>query len=728
MKTNVTGRIARAAAARPWLTITMWVAAVAAAAVAAGGLESALTQDDRMLVVTDSSRAADRVDAADSADIPTSEVVVIQSADATWGDADFTAVVEELTTGLESVDGVTQVMAPSADATTTEPGGAVSADGHAVVVTAHVADQSEEADALVAADIDAATAEAAAAGFTLSNVGEVTGAAALDALAEDTLVRGESIGIAVALVILVIVFGALVAAGLPLLVAVVSIVTAIGATAIVGQAVELSFFIVNMITMMGLALGIDYSLVAVQRFREELSKGATVREAVEVTGGTANRAILFSGVTVLISLLGLLIVPSTIMRSLGAGAIIVAIMSVITALTLLPAVLRLLGHRVNKGRIPTAHPGREPRRWTAIARTITARPVAAALAGAVLLTALALPVMSMRLTFPGYEALPADNELRQGTESLVGDFNMGQAGTVVAIDSADQARTAVDGLVRTIEEDPAFTETTVTWDGATALISTRDVFDSADPAAEAAIDRLRDVVPAALEGTGAVAYVGGDQAEAIDFTTMIIDNVPAVLAIVLGASFILLLVAFRSVAIPITAIVLNLASTAAAFGVLVAVFQYGWGASLFGFAQVDGIAPWIPLFLFAVLFGLSMDYHVFLISRIKEHHDGGGSTRDAVVFGLSRTGALITGAALIMVAVFTGFALGDLAEFQQMGFGLAAAVVIDATIVRIILVPAIMMILGRHNWTVPRWLGWLPRVSIEGETVERPREKELVAV
>lgn len=714
MNVGVTGRIARASAARPWLTIGAWALALAAAVVAAGGLDDALSQDDRMLVMTDSERAADRDEALRGTGGETvGETVVIEAESAAWGDADFAAVVDGLMVELAAVDGVELVEGP-----------VVSPEGDVALVTAQVLTDHEE----VATLIEDATTAATADGFALHNVGETTAELAFDRMAEDTLVRGEAIGVGVALIILVVVFGALVAAGLPLMVAAVSIVTALGATALIGQVTEMSFFIVNMITMMGLALGIDYSLVAVQRFREELAHGRSVRDAVTLTGSTANRAILFSGVTVLISLVGLLVVPSTIMRSLGAGAMIVAVMSVVSALTLLPAVLRLLGHRVNRGRIPLSRAGREPRAWTAIARGVTARPAVAAVAGAVVLAALALPMLSMRLTFPGIDALPADNELRQGTQALVDDFGMGQSETLVVIDGAADSRGAVESLAQTVEQDPAFAETSLDWHGGTAFIDTRDVLDSADPEAEAALERLREVmVPAALEGSGATAVVGGDQAEAVDFSAMIRDHVPLVLAIVLGASFLLLLVAFRSIAIPVTAIALNVASAAAAFGVLVAVFQYGWGAELFGFAQVDGIAPWLPLFLFAVLFGLSMDYHVFLISRIKEHHDTTGDTRASVVFGLSRTGSLITGAALIMVAVFTGFALGDVAEFQQMGFGLAAAVIIDATVVRVILVPAIMTLLGRHNWTVPGWLGWLPRMSIEGGRQRAEREPELVS-
>lgn len=708
MTPGITGRIARTAAARPWVTIGIWLIALAGAIYAAGGLGDALTQDERMLVETEA-QVADDLDTALRGDLDadTVETIVVEADTARFGDADFTGALAALATQVGAVEGVASVSVPTAEAPFP-----VSEDGTTALVSVSV---EPDEDGAVAEALMAATEAAQTDGFTLRNIGPVTGEAAFDALAEESLLVGETIGIGVALVILVIVFGALVAAGIPLLVAIVSIIMAVGATAIVGQAFELSFFVVNMITMMGLALGIDYSLIMVQRFREELAHGRTVRDAVTVAGSTANRAVLFSGVTVVISLVGLLIVPSTIMRSLGAGAIIVAIMSVISALTLLPAVLQLLGHRVNKGRVPTAHPGREPRVWRAMANAVIRRPAVWAVAGVALLGVLAAPAASMRLTFPGIESLPEDNSIRLATETIVEDFGQGQASTLVAIENAGGARAAIEALADRIEGDEAFAETAVSWDGETAFIDTRDVHDSADPAAERAIERLRtEVVPAALAGTDAVAHVGGDQADSVDFSDMIRSMAPWVLLIVLGSSFVLLLGAFRSIVVPALAIALNLLSTGAAFGLLVAVFQWGWGAELLGFPQVDGIAPWIPLFLFAVLFGLSMDYHVFLLSRIKERYDVTGDTKDAVAFGLSRTGSLITGAALIMVAVFSGFAIGDLAEFAQMGFGLAAAVIIDATIVRSILVPSLMTLLGRANWYLPSWLAWLPEVRIEG--------------
>jgi RND superfamily putative drug exporter len=727
VRTSVTGRIARTAANRPWITLGIWLLALAVAIYAATGLGDALTQEERMLVATESTDAeaideSERGDSSDSAQVM--ETVVVESTTAQFGDAAFTAALTDLSTVIAAIEGVQAVTIP----TEAQPQ-PVSASGETALVSVAV---TPDDDGVVAEELLAAYASANADGISVRGIGPVTGEAEFDRLAEEGLIRGEAIGIGVALVILLVVFGAFVAAGIPLMVAIVSIIMAVGATAIVGQATELSFFVVNMITMMGLALGIDYSLVAVQRFREELAAGRSVLDAVTLTGNTANRAVLFSGITVVISLAGLLIVPSTIMRSLGAGAIVVAVMSVISALTLLPAVLALLGHRVNKGRLPFAHPGAEPRRWRAIADAVIRRPALWAVAGLAILTLLAIPALSMRLTFPGIESLPEDNDMRIATETLVDDFGMGQAETTIVIENAASAPNAVEELAASIESLPAFAETSVTWAGDTAFIDTRDTYDSADPLAEQAIADLRDsVVPDALAGTAAIAHVGGDQAEAVDFSDMIRDMAPWVLAIVLGSSFILLLVAFRSVVVPVVAIALNLLSTAAAFGMLVAVFQWGWGGELLGFPQVDGIAPWIPLFLFAVLFGLSMDYHVFLLSRIKERFDVTGDNRESIAYGLSRTGSLITGAALIMVAVFSGFALGDLAEFSQMGFGLAAAVILDATVVRTMLVPALMTLLGRANWYLPQWLEWLPKVSIEGtpEPQEAPEvegERELV--
>jgi len=723
MKTALTGRIARASARRPWLTVGAWVLGLAASIYAAGFLGSALTQEERMLTPTESEQV-EQLDAQYRADNQgtTTETIIVTSETARFGDATYMAELDRVTAAMRGIDGVIDVTAPTIDAPFP-----VSESGYTALVVLQVPELEGEAQTALGTAVNDAAASVTTDGFRVLPFGNASAGVAFDALAEETLVRGELIGVGIAMVILAIVFGALVAAGVPIVLGLVSITLAVGLTAVVGQAFELSFFVVNMITMMGLALSIDYTLIVVQRFREERAKGREVIDAVTVAGSTATRAVLFSGLTVVIALAGMLIVPSTIMRSLGGGAILVAIASVAAALTLLPAILRLLGSRIDRGRIPTTHPGREPRRWAALARAVIRRPAISAAVGVTVLLGLAAPAVGMRLAFPGLDALPEDNTFRQAQDILVADFGWGRDATTIAITGATGAETEIRALAATIEADPGFAETTVDSYGDVVFIDTKDVYDSADVKSEEAIHRLHDtLVPTALAGTGATALVGGSTWGSLEFTQLILDSAPAVFALVLGASFLLLLIGFRSVVIPATGIVLNLLSTGAAYGLLVAVFQHGWGAGVLGVPQVDGIAPWIPLFLFAVLFGLSMDYHVFLLSRIKESHDAGESTTTAVVHGLSRTGALITGAALIMVAVFAGFAMGDLAEFAQMGLGLGAAVLIDATIIRTILVPSLMTLLGKWNWYLPRWLAWLPEMRIEGghDAVDRRPELE----
>jgi len=715
MNIGFTGRVARASASRPWLTIGAWAVGLTIAVFAAGSLGDALVQDDKALIPTESGTADDILNAPNAGGVaqekPETETIIVTSDAYEFADASFQDAIRATTMALEAIDGVASVEGPTLD----QPN-PVSDGGHSALLTATLTrDYPDEVGSALNNAVDGMGLE----GFTVYAYGQASANAAFDGLASESLVRGEMIGIGAAIVILLIVFGAFVAAGLPLLVALVSILAAVGATAVVGRAFDLSFFILNMITMMGLALGIDYSLVIVQRFREELAHGRTVGDAVALAGNTASRAVLFSGATVLVSLAGLLVVPSTIMVSLGSGAMIVAVFAILSALTLLPAVLKLLGGRVNKGKLPISHPGSEPRVWAAMARAVMRRPAVGAVAGLAVLMALAIPAFSMRLTFPGADALPDDMPFKQANEMLVADFGFGQASTLVVVDNAGSSVAEVEALAAAIEAEPAFAETGLTWNGNVAVIETKDVYDAADVRAEQSVKDLRArVIPAYIDGTDAKAYVTGGQASTIDFTRLITDSAPWVVLIVLGASLVLLLVTFRSLTIAGTAIVLNVLSTGAAYGVLVAVFQFGWAADLLGMPQVDGIAPWLPLFLFAVLFGLSMDYHVFLLSRIKERHAATGDTRDAIAFGLSRTGALITGAAFIMVAVFAGFALGDLAEFNQMGLGLAVAVILDATVVRTLLVPSLMAMLGEANWYLPKWLEWLPHLQVEGESAQ----------
>jgi RND superfamily putative drug exporter len=508
--------------------------------------------------------------------------------------------------------------------------------------------------------------------------------------------------------------------------AIVSIVVALGLTALLAQQFELSVFVVNMLTGMGLALGIDYSLFVVSRYREERSRGREEFAAIEAAGATASRAVLFSGTVFVVAMFGMLLVPNSIMRSLAAGAILVGIVSVIAALTLLPAVLGLLGDGVNRLRIPIV--GRrsleasnpEGRFWGAIVRRVLSRPALSLALSVGFLLLLALPVLRIDIGTSGVSSLPDRFVSKQGFLALEADFpgiTTDPAEIVVANASASGVEEALDELRATLAQDARFGEGTIerSADGGVAVLTVPVSGDPTTSRTIAAVRELRsELVPEAFAGTEAEPLVGGTSSENIDYFDSVIDPAPYVIAFVLLLTFVLLTIVFRSVVVAGTAVVLNLLSVGAAYGLLVLVFQEGFGAGLLGFQQTDAIEAWVPLFLFSVLFGLSMDYQVFLLSRIRERFDETRDTTDAVTFGVGSTARIITGAALIIVAVFSGFARGDLIMFQQMGFGVAVALLIDATIIRSVLLPSVMKLLGDWNWYLPRWLEWLPRLQVEG--------------
>jgi len=578
--------------------------------------------------------------------------------------------------------------------------------------------------------------------LSAQSLGPITIDEDFSTIAEEDLARGESFGVAVALVVLVLVFGALVAGVIPIAMGAASIVIAIGLVALVGRAVDFSFFVTNMITMMGLAVGIDYSLFIVSRYREERFKGLAKIDAIAAAGGTASRAVFFSGMTVVLALIGMLLVPTTIFRSLGAGAIFVVVVAVMASLTLLPALLGILGDRVNSVRIfrRKADLGSDNshRFWNAITRRVMARPVISLVLGAGLLVAAGVSYFGIDTGFSGVSTLPEDSHSRQAFEVLSQEFSGGQNSPVEIVIDGDvtspEVQAGIETLQATLASDELYGPSQVQVNEAedTALVSAPVRADPQGELATSSIDELRDnYVPDAFAGSGATVLVGGDTALNKDFFDLTNTWMPIVFIFVLGLSFLLLMMVFRSIVVPLKAIIMNLLSVGAAYGLIVLVFQEGVGAGLLGFQQVDVIEAWLPLFLFSVLFGLSMDYHVFLLSRIKEHFDQTHDNSESVAYGLRTTGGLITGAAAIMVAVFGGFAAGELVMLQQMGFGLAVAVLIDATLVRSVLVPASMKLLGDRNWYLPRWLQWLPHISVEGRHEPSPvvvaeREREPV--
>jgi RND superfamily putative drug exporter len=719
MPIPITGRIARQSARRPWLTLSVWAALLVVALMSAGTIGEHVTSAQKNLVTTEADRVAEL-----DADLRASaggqelfdESVIVTSAAHQYGDPAFDTAIAEVTTALHATRGVVDVVTPALGSPVAQNGTSAMVQFQTTADTAVVQAAVDAVNALKHDDVET---------FVF---GTESAALAFTELAADELARGELFGLVAALVILVFVFGALVAAGLPLLVAIVSIITATGVGAVVARALDsagvpISDSLTIFIAMLGLALGIDYSLLSVQRFREELAHGTSPTDAITTTGSTANRAVLFSGATIVVSLGGLLLVPLNMFLGIGIGVILVAVTSVASALFLLPALLRLLGHRVNKGRVPMAHPGVESVRWRRLSTRVVSRPALAAVLGVTVLAIAASPLLTINLANPGPDDMPEDFVAHRANEVLVEDFGWTDTATMVVITGAAGDADAVDTLAAEVESDPGFADTTVDWRGTTAFIDTHDLYDAGDPESTEAIDRLRTVlIPSALAGSDATAAVGGTRAYAIDELELLTSRAPYAGAIVLTVTFLLLLVMFRSIVIPVKAIALNLLGTLATFGAVVATYQWGWGAALFGFPHLDGISPYMPVMIFALVFGLSMDYHVFLLARVKERYDATGDTKAAVIEGVTRTGPLITGAALIMVAVFSGFAVSAIPELSQWGFGLAVGVLLDAAVIRVLLVPAAMVWLGKANWYLPRWLEWLPTLTHEPTSAPTPDE------
>jgi RND superfamily putative drug exporter len=460
---------------------------------------------------------------------------------------------------------------------------------------------------------------------------------------------------------------------------------------------------------MGLALGIDYSLFVISRYREERDAGRGPDAAISAAGATASRAVLFSGSAFVVALLGMLIVPTTIMRSLAAGAILVGIVSVAAALTLLPALLGLLHDRVDSLRIPFV--GRrgdaEGRFWGAVIDRVLRRPGLSLAVATLLLLVAAIPAFGLTIGASGVSTLPDDLASKRGYEALQRDFPTAGTDPVLIVTETETGANALQVERIALGRDPRFGESEISRMNGVSVLRAPVRGDEVGDEVVAAVREVRERVPDDV-------YVGGTTSENIDYFDAVTDPAPLVFAFVLGLTLILLTVAFRSVAVALTAIALNLLSVGAAYGLLVLVFQHGVGADLLGFTEVDAIDAWVPLFLFSVLFGLSMDYQVFLLSRIRERYDRTRDTRDAVRWGVASTARIITGAALIIVAVFSGFARGDLVMFQQMGFGVAVALLIDATIIRSVLLPSLMALLGERNWYLPGWLEWIPHLEVEG--------------
>ena len=751
----MTESLARISAQRPWVVIGVWVVLLAiAAALISQFLGSATTTDFRLAGRYESERADSLLEEKLRGPKLLAEIVIVQSPSLTVQDDAFRAKVEAVHGGItalgpETISGGINNSPVSHYYQVLDAGPAipqeqlqqllpllVSASERTVMMHYTLVGTSQEATANVEDVIHVVEEADAADDFRVLIGGDASIAFENNELARHDLENGERFGIPIALIVLLLLFGAVVATILPVGLAVVAIIIALAAVAVIGQQFQLVFFVTMMITMIGLAVGIDYSLLIVSRFREEMKRGLTPKEAVRKTGDTACRTVLFSGATVVLALVGLLIVPASFYQSLALGAILVVLSALAATLTLLPAVLALLGPKVDLLTVPflSRFSLKSPEDtgqgfWVAITRVVTRVPIVSILIIGVPMIVLTSFYFDIQTGLNDVNTFPDISKTKEAFIVFEEEFSVGEvspagflspAEIVIAGDIDDpQVQDAIGRLEKSLADSPDFPvppSLEVNPGGDLAVLTLPFPGKSNSREATDKLATIREShVPSAFDGVPAEVYVGGVTAEATDFFGIVDVYTPIVFAFVLGLSFIILMMVFRSIVIPVKAIIMNLLSVGATYGLLVLVFQKDFGAGLLGFQHAEVIDAWIPLFLFTILFGLSMDYHVFLLSRIRERYDETGDNTGAVAYGLQSTGGMITGAALIMVAVFGAFAAGETIVNQQVGFGLAVAVLLDATLVRSVLVPASMEVLGRGNWYLPSWLSWLPDLRVESE-------------
>jgi uncharacterized membrane protein YdfJ with MMPL/SSD domain len=719
MRRNLAARAGRWSAAH-WKTATFgWIAFVAAAVVLGGVIGTKQLSDDA--APGESGRMAKILD--QSFRQPAQESVLLQSRTLTTRSEAFRTAVDDVVSRIERTGVATNVASPLDRANADQ----ISTDGRSALVTFDIrGDPDHAADKIDPIISAVAAAKAAHPQLYIGGFGETTADKEIsDAVSKD-LGRAGLLSLPVTLVVLTIAFGALVAAGIPLLLALTAVVATMGLLAVPSHIWPVDENVSAVVLLIGLAVGVDYSLFYLKREREERAAGRSERAALEAAAATSGRAVLISGVTVMIAMAGMFLTGDKSFGSFAMGTILVVAVAVLGSLTVLPALLSRLGDRVNRARVPFLHRLQRQeggRFWGWIVERVLRRPAVAAVLSAGVLVALALPALGMKTVVPGPEALPQNL-------GVVETFNREQAAfpgeqqpalVVVKARSVDdpQVRTAIAQLRRRAVASGAAHEpitTDVNAKRTVARIELPLAGTGSDAASYAALATLRhEVVPATVgQVDGVQAGVTGDTAMSKDWGDAVRHAAPLVFAFVLAFAFLLLLVSFRSLVIPVQAIVLNLLSVAAAYGAIVLVFQHGLGKGLLGFEYTGGVMAWLPVFLFVILFGLSMDYHVFILSRVREAYDRGMRTEDAVAYGIRTTAGVVTSAAIVMVFVFSIFGTLSLIMMKQFGVGLATAVLVDATIVRGVLLPATMKLLGEWNWYLPRWLAWLPNVKLEG--------------
>jgi uncharacterized membrane protein YdfJ with MMPL/SSD domain len=653
------------------------------------------------------------------------------------GDPAVTAATKDVVSRLDKIDGVQDIESPL-DAK--HRANTVSKDGRSVVVNFSLPGKYETAadranlEKVAAAPLAAVAAvQKAHPELRVEEYGDASSQNALGAQQRADEAKSMQFSMGGTLLILLIAFGAAVAAGVPLLLGISSFVATTGLLGPVSQLSPLHEAVGQVTMLIGLAVGVDYAMFYLRRMMQEKDAGRSSEAALDVAAATSGRAVLISGFTVMAAMAGMFFSGNPIFSSFGIGTIIVVGVAMLGSLTFLPAVLSYLGQKgwIEKGRVPWIAKRRhkakgESRMWNAILSRVLTRPLVSAVLAGGLLVALAIPALGMQFKEPGTEGMSRSQPIMQTLDRVDAAFPGGSVPANVIVKADDVTAPQVQAAIQQLHDraiatgqlsEPSGVD--ISPDKTVAVVSLAVNGKGTDAAAEASVRVLRDeVVPATVGKLGnAEVAVSGMTASSKDFLDTMKSHLPLVFAFVLALAFILLLVTFRSIVVPIKAIILNLLSVGSAYGVLTLVFQDGHGEKLLGFSSVGGITPWIPLFLFVVLFGLSMDYHVFVLSRVRELVDRGMSTERAVMEGIKSTAGVITSAAAVMVVTFAAFATGSDQAMKQLGIGLAAAILIDATIVRAVLLPATMKLLGSRNWYLPKRLSWLPKFEHEPQAV-----------
>jgi uncharacterized membrane protein YdfJ with MMPL/SSD domain len=653
-----------------------------------------------------------------------SENVLVQTRSGQPDDAALRSAVTQVVSAVSSTKLVDDVHSPlDADGQSY-----VSHDGHSMLVTFDMTGDADTAASRVQPVLDAVAAvQRTNSSLRIEEVGDASGERALNKTLGKDFKRAEMLSIPLTLGILLAVFGSLVAAVVPVGLALTAFMAAGGVLALTSRAVHIDGTATSVMLLVGLAVGVDYTLFYLKREREERARGNSPGQALRIAAATSGRSILVSGLTVVAAVGGLFLTGNATFKGVAEATVLVVAIAVLGSVTVLPALMSLLGDRIEKGRVPIVARLRraegESRAWRAVLRLVLRRPGRSALIAGGALALLALPLIGMKTALPSNSDLPKNLPVVQAFDRLSTAFPGGSQPAYVVVAAPNVNTPAVQAGLRAMSAQAAATgemsaalTTRVNKAGKVAEVSIPLNGDGSNSTSVHALKALRGtVIPETIgKVPGVHVYVTGQTAGSVDFGQQLTTHAPFVFAFVLGLAFLLLLSAFRSLTVALTAIVLNLLSIGASYGVMVLVFQHHWFDSVLGYTSTGTIATWIPLFMFAILFGLSMDYHVFILSRVVENRRLGMTTRDAVERGIASTAGVITSAAVIMVAVFSVFGTLSQVSMKQIGVGLAAAVLLDATIVRAVLLPSVMAMLGERNWYLPRWLQRLPL----GQSVE----------